>query len=68
MTLSRGLGSVSRWRLGLLGGAGLGATYLGLRTTLDDDFDLYNVGAARCVQCHECGLSYAGYLSGLDNG
>ena len=50
MTLSRGLGSVSRWRLGLLGGAGLGATYLGLRTALDDDFDLYNVGAARCVQ------------------
>ena len=54
MTLSRGLGSVSRWRLGLLGGAGLGATYLGLRTAFDDDFDLYNVGAARCVQSHIC--------------
>ena len=54
MTLSRGLGSVSRWRLGLLGGAGLGATYLGLRTALDDDFDLYNVGAARCVYRVRC--------------
>ena len=40
---------MSRWRLAALGAAGVGVTYLGLRTAFDDDFDLYNVGAARCV-------------------
>ena len=40
---------MSRWRLAALGAAGVGVTYLGLRTAFDDDFDLYNVGAARFV-------------------
>ena len=35
-----------------MGAAGVGMTYVGLRTAFDDDFDLYNVGAARFV-CFE---------------
>ena len=35
------------WRLAALGAAGIGVSYVGLRTALDDDFDLYNIGAAR---------------------
>ena len=46
---SRRLRSMSRLRLAALGSAGVGAAYFGLRTVLDDDFDLYNVGAARLV-------------------
>ena len=48
MTFSR-LRAMSRWRLAALGAAGVGVTYFGLRTAFDDDFDLYNVGAARFV-------------------
>ena len=36
-----------------LGAPVLGAAYVGLRTAFDDDFDLYNVGAARFVQTKE---------------
>ena len=38
---------MSRWRLAALGAAGIGVSYVGLRTAFDDDFDLYNIGAAR---------------------
>ena len=46
MSFSR-LRTMSRWRLAALGTAGIGVSYVGLRTALDDDFDLYNIGAAR---------------------
>ena len=48
---------MSRWRLAALGAAGVGVTYFGLRTAFDDDFDLYNVGAARFVS-----LEYTHYV------